>query len=74
MRRHLSVTPDKAAALFIDLQEEHRQDERYLVAEFETIMANVRDLQRAARSAGSRSSMRPMSLIRRSGTCGPSIP
>ena len=32
MRRSLSIPPGKAAALFIDLQEEHRRDSRYLVA------------------------------------------
>ena len=52
MRRRLSVAPGKAAALFIDLQEEHRRDKRYLIAGFDAIVANVRDLQRAARTAG----------------------
>ena len=52
MRRRLSVAPGKAAALFIDLQEEHRRDKRYLVAGFDAIVANVRDLQKAARTAG----------------------
>ena len=49
MRRSLSIAPGRAAALFIDLQEEHRRDERYLVAGFDAIVANVRDLQEAAR-------------------------
>jgi nicotinamidase-related amidase len=52
MKRSLSVAPGKAAALFIDLQEEHRRDERYLVAGFEAVLANVRALQAAARQAG----------------------
>src|SRR5215469_13870662 len=52
MKRSLAVAPGKAAALFIDLQEEHRRDERYLVAGFEAIIANVRTLQAAARHAG----------------------
>jgi len=52
MRRSLRIAPGKAAALFIDLQEEHRQDKRYLVAGFEAIIANVSDLQEAARTAG----------------------
>jgi len=52
VRRSLRIAPGKAAALFIDLQEEHRQHKRYLVAGFEAIIANVRDLQRAARRAG----------------------
>ena len=52
MRRSLRIAPGKAAALFIDLQEEHRQDKRYLVAGFETILANVRDLQRGGTERG----------------------
>jgi maleamate amidohydrolase len=52
VRRSLRIAPGKAAALFIDLQEEHRQDKRYLVAGFETIVVNAVDLQRAARTAG----------------------
>ncbi len=49
MRRSLSVAPGKAAAVFVDLQEEHRQDKRHLVEGFGALLANVRDLQRAAR-------------------------
>jgi maleamate amidohydrolase len=52
MKQSLSVPPAKAAALFIDLQEEHRRDPRYLVAGFDAIIANVRALQQAARGAG----------------------
>ena len=52
MKRSLAVAPGKAAALFIDLQEEHRRDERYLVAGFQAIIDNVRALQAAARHAG----------------------
>lgn len=52
MRGRLSIGHDTAAALFIDLQEEHRKDRRYLVEGFEAVIANVRELQRAARSAG----------------------
>ena len=52
MKRSLAVAPGKAAALFIDLQEEHRRDERYLVAGFQAIIDNVRVLQAAARRAG----------------------
>lgn len=40
------------AALFVDLQEEHRQDERYLVAGFDEVIANAQRLQACARSAG----------------------
>jgi maleamate amidohydrolase len=52
MRRGLAVAPERAAALFIDLQEEHRRDPRYLVAAFDRIIANVRRLQQAARDQG----------------------
>lgn len=52
MKRSLSVPRAKAAALFIDLQEEHRRDPRYLVAGFDAIIANVGALQQAARGAG----------------------
>ncbi|WP_309083943.1 isochorismatase family protein [Chelativorans sp.] len=52
MRRPLSIDKAKAAALFVDLQEEHRQDARYLVAGFDTLIANVRKLQEVARAGG----------------------
>ncbi|MGH7003667.1 MAG: isochorismatase family protein [Alphaproteobacteria bacterium] len=41
----------KAAALFVDLQEEHRQDQRYLVEGFEAVLGHVQKLQQAARDA-----------------------
>ena len=49
MRSRLAIDTNKTAALFIDLQEEHRQDPRYLVEDFAKILANVGTLQRAAR-------------------------
>jgi nicotinamidase-related amidase len=49
VRRSLSVAPGTAAALFVDLQEEHRQDKRHLVEGFDALLAKVRDLQAAAR-------------------------
>jgi maleamate amidohydrolase len=52
MRTALTIEPGKAAALFVDLQEEHRQDRRYLVEGFDTVIGNVQRLQRAARIAG----------------------
>jgi maleamate amidohydrolase len=52
MRKELSIDRGKAAALFVDLQEEHRKDGRYLVEGFGAIIANVRRLQGAARAAG----------------------
>jgi maleamate amidohydrolase len=54
MRVKLSIDRSKAAALFVDLQEEHRKDGRYLVEGFDTIIANVQRLQQAARAAGIR--------------------
>ena len=52
MKKPLVVPRDKSAALYIDLQEEHRQDPRYLVEGFESILANARKLQQAARRNG----------------------
>jgi nicotinamidase-related amidase len=52
MKRPLAIEKKKAAALFIDLQEEHRKDRRYLVAGFDTILANVQRLQKTARESG----------------------
>lgn len=49
MRRPLSVDARRSALLCIDLQEEHRQDQRLLAVGFEGVMANVARLQRAAR-------------------------
>src|SRR5262245_58302902 len=52
MRSELVIDRSKAAALFVDLQEEHRGDSRYLVEGYDGIIANVRRLQQAARAAG----------------------
>ena len=49
MRSRLTIDRSKTAALFIDLQEEHRQDKRYLVEGFADILANVQRLQATAR-------------------------
>jgi nicotinamidase-related amidase len=51
MKRTLSVTPGTAALLCVDLQEEHRQDSRYLVEGFDQVLANIGRLQTAARQA-----------------------
>lgn len=51
MRRPLSIDPLRAGALFIDLQEEHRRDSRYLVENFAGVLDNVRRLQACARAA-----------------------
>jgi maleamate amidohydrolase len=52
MREQLAIDRGRAAALFVDLQEEHRKDSRYLVEGFGEVIANVQRLQQAARSAG----------------------
>jgi maleamate amidohydrolase len=49
MKSPISIKRGKVAAVFIDLQEEHRQDKRYLVEGFGDILANVQRLQAAAR-------------------------
>jgi nicotinamidase-related amidase len=50
MRKPLTVPRDRAALLCIDLQEEHRQDQRLLAVGFDGIIENVRLLQEAARA------------------------
>ena len=52
MKQRLTVAGDKAALLCIDLQEEHRQDQRLLAVGFDGVVANVRQLQDAARRNG----------------------
>jgi nicotinamidase-related amidase len=52
MRALVQIRPATLAALFIDLQEEHRQDPRYLVAGYDDILARVARLQKAAREHG----------------------
>ncbi|PZV38586.1 isochorismatase family protein [Mesorhizobium kowhaii] len=49
MKTPISLKRGTVAAVFIDLQEEHRQDQRYLVEGFGDILANVQRLQAAAR-------------------------
>ena len=45
----LSLPVGKTAAVFIDLQEEHRGDPRYLVAGYERVLANAARLQASSR-------------------------
>ncbi|MBS3651274.1 isochorismatase family protein [Pseudaminobacter sp. 19-2017] len=52
MKKPLTIEPEKTAALFIDLQEEHRRDSRYIVEGFDRVLANVQRIQAAARAAG----------------------
>ncbi len=54
MRRPLAIEPGSAAALFVDLQEEQRRDPRYVIAGFDLMLANIQDLQAAARQNGVR--------------------
>ncbi|TGR16122.1 isochorismatase, partial [Mesorhizobium sp. M8A.F.Ca.ET.202.01.1.1] len=41
MKTAIAIRRGTVAAVFIDLQEEHRKDERYLVEGFGGILANV---------------------------------
>lgn len=52
MKRPFAVTPAKAALLCIDMQEEHRQDQRLVAVGFDGVLANVARLQQAARQNG----------------------
>ena len=49
MKTPISIKRGTVAAVFIDLQEEHRQDKRYLVEGYGEVLANVQRLQAAAR-------------------------
>ena len=53
MKQPLTVSGDSAALLCIDLQEEHRKDQRLLAVGFDGVVANVQRLQDAAREKGS---------------------
>jgi len=52
MRRPVTIPASNSALLCIDLQEEHRQDERLLAVEFDRVIDNVVRLQEAARQNG----------------------
>jgi maleamate amidohydrolase len=52
MKAPIAIGRGKIAAAFIDLQEEHRRDKRYLVDRFGIVLDNVRKLQAAARRSG----------------------
>jgi nicotinamidase-related amidase len=52
MKKPLTLPRGRTAALFIDLQEEHRKDPRYLVEGYDRVIANVQRLQAAARANG----------------------
>lgn len=49
MKKPLRIGRGQIGALFIDFQEEHRQDARYLVEHYSAVLANARRLQAAAR-------------------------
>lgn len=49
MKQRISLPPRKTAVLFIDMQEEHRQDQRLLAIGFDRVVENVQRLQAAAR-------------------------
>ena len=52
MKKPLRIERAKVASLFIDLQEEHRHDERYLVEGYDSVLRNAARLQDAARHNG----------------------
>jgi maleamate amidohydrolase len=52
MKAPLHISSSRLVAGFIDLQEEHRQDPRYLVEELDVVLSNVRRLQATAREKG----------------------
>ena len=52
MKQPLTVSGDRAALLCIDLQEEHRKDQRLLAVGFDGVVAKVQQLQDAAREKG----------------------
>ena len=52
MKKSLSLPPERSAILCIDLQEEHRKDQRLLAVGFDGVVANVQRLQDAAREHG----------------------
>jgi maleamate amidohydrolase len=52
MKAPIWIKPGTVAAIFIDLQEEHRQDKRYLVEGYAKVLANVQRLQATARRFG----------------------
>lgn len=52
MKAPFRIPPGRLVAGFIDLQEEHRHDPRYLVEGFQVLLENVRRLQAAARKEG----------------------
>jgi maleamate amidohydrolase len=49
MKKPLAIASGKAVLLCIDLQEEHRQDQRLLAVGFDGVIGNVQRLQKAAR-------------------------
>ncbi|NRP72685.1 Vibriobactin-specific isochorismatase [Ensifer psoraleae] len=52
MKKPLRIERQKVAALVIDLQEEHRHDERYLVEGYDAVLRNAARLQDSARRNG----------------------
>ena len=49
MKSSLTLPRDRTAAIFIDLQEEHRRDQRFLAEGFDAVVVRCAALQRAAR-------------------------
>ena len=51
MHRPLSFSGTRAALVLVDLQEEHRKDERFLVSGYDAVLAGAARLIKAARGA-----------------------
>ena len=52
MKIPIVISRGKVAAVFVDLQEEHRRDDRFLAEGFDALLENVRSIQAAARRNG----------------------
>ncbi|MBA3448870.1 MAG: isochorismatase family protein [Pseudaminobacter sp.] len=52
MKQSLTLPSGRTAAIFIDLQEEHRQDRRFLAEGFDRVIVNAQLLLQAARANG----------------------
>ncbi len=54
MRQELTIDPQRAALILVDLQEEQRHDPYYVVPDLDVVLANARGLLEAARAHGVR--------------------
>ena len=54
MRQELSIDPNRAALILVDLQEEQRRDPHYVVPDLDAVLGKARSLLTAARTQGVR--------------------